>query len=168
MNSIACLPARRRVLGAAVAALFAGGVLAFSPYGAPAMAQTSAPDAPQVAPAAPPQPSPHVAHGPASVADLAEGLLDAVVNISTSQTVKGTEGQGAVPMPQLPEGSPFQDFFDDFFKDRQGGDEDGGAQKVQSLGSGFVVDADRASSSPTTTSSPMPTRSRSISPTAPS
>jgi len=35
MNSIACLPARRRVLGAAVAALFAGGVLAFSPYGAP-------------------------------------------------------------------------------------------------------------------------------------
>lgn len=28
------------------------------------------------------------AQGPASVADLAEGLLDAVVNISTSQTVK--------------------------------------------------------------------------------
>ncbi len=151
MNSIACLPARRRVLGAAVAALFAGGVLAFSPYGAPAMAQTSAPDAPQVAPAAPPQPSPHVAHGPASVADLAEGLLDSVVNISTSQTVKGTEGQGAVPMPQLPEGSPFQDFFDDFFnKDRQGngqggggGGNGGGGQKVQSLGSGFVVDADK-------------------------
>ncbi|HEY4191545.1 MAG TPA: serine protease, partial [Mesorhizobium sp.] len=59
-------------------------------------------------------------HGPESVADLAQGLLGAVVNISTSQTVKGTEGPGAVPMPQLPEGSPFQDFFDDFFKNREG------------------------------------------------
>ncbi|TIQ39219.1 MAG: serine protease, partial [Mesorhizobium sp.] len=60
------------------------------------------------------------ADGPASVADLAQGLLGAVVNISTSQRVKGTEGPGAVPMPQLPEGSPFQDFFDDFFKNRPG------------------------------------------------
>ncbi|TJV76268.1 MAG: DegQ family serine endoprotease [Mesorhizobium sp.] len=78
---------------------------------------------------------------PPSVADLAERLLGAVVNISTSQTVKGTEGPGAVPMPQLPEGSPFQDFFDDFFKNR-GGDK-GGGQKVQSLGSGFVIDAEQ-------------------------
>ncbi|MEC6999487.1 hypothetical protein VXQ18_05120 [Brucella abortus] len=40
------------------------------------------------------------AQGPASVADLAEGLLDAVVNISTSQTVKDDgEGDGPVPMP---------------------------------------------------------------------
>ncbi|RUT96315.1 trypsin-like peptidase domain-containing protein, partial [Mesorhizobium sp. M7A.T.Ca.TU.009.02.1.1] len=82
------------------------------------------------------------ADGPASVADLAQGLLGAVVNISTSQTVKGTEGPGAVPMPQLPEGSPFQDFFDDFFKNR-GGDKDNGSQKVQSLGSGFVIDAEQ-------------------------
>ncbi|TIX35490.1 MAG: serine protease, partial [Mesorhizobium sp.] len=52
------------------------------------------------------------------------------------------EGPGAVPMPQLPEGSPFQDFFDDFFKNR-GGDKGGGGQKVQSLGSGFVVDAEQ-------------------------
>lgn len=81
-------------------------------------------------------------HGPESVADLAQGLLGAVVNISTSQTVKGTDGPGAVPMPQLPEGSPFQDFFDDFFKNREG-DRDGGAQKVQSLGSGFVIDAEK-------------------------
>ncbi|HEU0222490.1 MAG TPA: Do family serine endopeptidase, partial [Paracoccaceae bacterium] len=41
----------------------------------------------------------------------------------------------------LPEGSPFQDFFDDFFKDRQ--DQEGGDRKVQSLGSGFVVDAEQ-------------------------
>jgi serine protease Do len=76
--------------------------------------------------------------GPASVADLAEGLLEAVVNISTSQKIKGTEGQGTVPMPQAPDGSPFQDFFDEFFKDREGG---GGQRQVQSLGSGFVIDA---------------------------
>ncbi|MHA6684523.1 DegQ family serine endoprotease [Mesorhizobium sp. A556] len=86
--------------------------------------------------------APVTGHGPESVADLAEGLLGAVVNISTSQTVKGTEGPGAVPMPQLPEGSPFQDFFDDFFKNREG-EKGGGSQKVQSLGSGFVVDADQ-------------------------
>jgi serine protease Do len=84
------------------------------------------------------------AKGPESVADLAEGLLDAVVNISTSQTITGTDGPGAVPMPQLPEGSPFQDFFDEFFKNGPGGQGGGGGQnsrKAQSLGSGFVVDA---------------------------
>ena len=82
------------------------------------------------------------AKGPESVADLAEGLLDAVVNISTSQTIAGTDGP-VVPMPQLPEGSPFQDFFDEFFKNN-GQDGGGGGQnsrKAQSLGSGFVVDA---------------------------
>src|SRR5690606_26668370 len=44
------------------------------------------------------------------------------------------------------EGSPFQDFFDDFFKNRPGEGGDGGqgrSQKVQSLGSGFVVDAEK-------------------------
>jgi serine protease Do len=66
----------------------------------------------------------------------------AVVNISTSQRVKGTEGPGAVPMPELPEGSPFQDFFDDFFKDREGEGQGGAPRKVQSLGSGFVIDAE--------------------------
>ncbi|MBA3448705.1 MAG: DegQ family serine endoprotease [Pseudaminobacter sp.] len=81
--------------------------------------------------------------GPASVADLAEGLLGAVVNISTSQNVKGTEAPNAVPMPELPEGSPFQDFFDEFFQDREGNNGGGGSQKVQSLGSGFVVDAEK-------------------------
>src|SRR5690606_32767354 len=79
-------------------------------------------------------------HGPASVADLAEGLLDAVVNISTSQNV-GRRGGGRVtptPRPGLPEGSPFQEFFDEFFNER--GEEEGG-RRVQSLGSGFIIDA---------------------------
>ncbi len=75
-------------------------------------------------------------NGPASVADLAEGLLDAVVNISTSQNVKDDEGAG--PAPRAPDGSPFQEFFNDFFNKQQGGK--GGNHNVSSLGSGFVID----------------------------
>nr|WP_244540178.1 Do family serine endopeptidase [Kaistia soli] len=79
------------------------------------------------------------ANGPASVADLAEGLLDSVVNISTSQTVEGTRG---MPAPQTPDGLPFQEFFNDFFKKPKGGaDAEPPKRRVQSLGSGFVVDA---------------------------
>ena len=74
--------------------------------------------------------------GPDSVADLAEGLLDAVVNISTSQNVKDED---KAPTPQVPEGSPFQDFFDEFFKG-EGGDGSNQPQTVNSLGSGFVID----------------------------
>lgn len=75
--------------------------------------------------------------GPASVADLAERLQDAVVNISTSQTLPAERN---IQMPKAPDGSPLQEFFDEFFKKQQGL---GGGQprKVQSLGSGFVIDA---------------------------
>ncbi|POF28682.1 Do family serine endopeptidase [Roseibium marinum] len=75
------------------------------------------------------------AQGPVSVADLAENLADAVVNISTAQTV---QGQRSVPMPEVPEGSPFQEFFEEFFN-RQNRDNDQ-PRRVQSLGSGFVID----------------------------
>lgn len=78
--------------------------------------------------------SPVVAQGPDSVADLASGLLGAVVNISTSQSV-AEEGEG--PLPQVPEGSPFQELFEDFYKNREGGESN---SKVNSLGSGFVID----------------------------
>ena len=74
--------------------------------------------------------------GPASVAPLAEKLIDAVVNISTSQTVKGAQG---VPLPNVPKGSPFEEFFEDFFNRRGGRQQQD--RKVSSLGSGFVVDA---------------------------
>jgi serine protease Do len=83
----------------------------------PPVAETLNPDAPGVPPA------PRTAHGPASVADVAEPLLDAVVNISTSQTMKDA-GRG-IPAPKAPEGSPLQEFFDDL---------------AESMGSGFVID----------------------------
>ena len=82
--------------------------------------------------------------GPASIADLAQGLLDSVVNISTSQTVKDENGEEkAEPAPQLPEGSPFQEFFDDFFSEENQKDGGSAARKMQSLGSGFVIDAEK-------------------------
>ncbi len=90
--------------------------------------------------------APALARGPDGIADVAERVIDAVVNISTSQTVEakgGAEGRGA--MPQVPPGSPFEEFFDDFFKNRRGGP--GGSKggdmqprKTNSLGSGFIVD----------------------------
>jgi serine protease Do len=76
-------------------------------------------------------------NGPQSISPLAERLIDAVVNISTTQTVKGSEG---VPLPKVPKGSPFEEFFDDFFTKR-GGKGGGQDRKVSSLGSGFVIDA---------------------------
>src|SRR5262249_33352459 len=64
--------------------------------------------------------SPASARGPEGIADVAEKVIDAVVNISTSQTVEA-KGGGSSTMPQLPPGSPFEEFFDDFFKNRRGG-----------------------------------------------
>jgi serine protease Do len=74
-------------------------------------------------------------NGPTSVAPLAKRLSDAVVNIATSQTVKGPEG---VPLPRVPKGAPFEDFFDDFFNKRGGIPHSD--RKISSLGSGFVID----------------------------
>ncbi len=91
--------------------------------------------------------SPAAARGPEGIADVAEKVIDAVVNISTSQTVEA-KGGGSSTMPQLPPGSPFEEFFDDFFKNRRGpgggkggerGD-NGPPRKTNSLGSGFIID----------------------------
>ncbi len=79
------------------------------------------------------------AAGPASVADLAEGLLDSVVNISTSQTVAAEK---AIPLPQAPQGSPLQEFFEEYFKNHGKNGNGGAPRKIQSLGSGFVIDAE--------------------------
>jgi serine protease Do len=79
---------------------------------------------------------------PATFADLAERLLPAVVNISTTQTVQANQGPD---MPQFPPGSPFEEFFKDFF-DKQGRGGGGGGKpaprRAQSLGSGFIIDAE--------------------------
>jgi len=83
---------------------------------------------------------------PETFAPLAERLLPAVVNISSSQSVRNN-GRGNVPMPEFPPGSPFEEFFRDFFEQQQqgqGGPGGGGPnappRRAQSLGSGFIID----------------------------
>src|SRR3954470_14116022 len=93
--------------------------------------------------------TPTLARGPENIADVAEKVIDAVVNISTSQKGEargGGSGGGQQAVPQLPPGSPFEEFFEEFFKNRrgQGGDDQGSnrsPRRVNSLGSGFIVDA---------------------------
>src|SRR5262245_11996403 len=89
--------------------------------------------------------SPAAARGPEGIADVAEQVIDAVVNVSTKQSVDLRNG-GA--MPQLPPGSPFEEFFEEFFKNRRGQPGQNGQnnqtptpRRVNSLGSGFIVDA---------------------------
>jgi serine protease Do len=77
------------------------------------------------------------ADAPKSFADLAENLSPAVVNISTSTKVTQRLDR-EFSMPDLPPGSPFEDFFKEFFDERQ----QQGPRKVMSLGSGFVIDPD--------------------------
>lgn len=88
--------------------------------------------------------TPVMAQGPVSVADLAEGLLDSVVNISTRQSVEAEAPSRRNNRPQLPEGSPFQEFFDEFFDQQRPGQpqQRSGPRSVSSLGSGFVIDAE--------------------------
>ena len=115
---------------------------------------------------------------PDSFADLAQTLLPAVVNISSTQNAQpDSEGAQKGPeMPVFPPGSPFEQFFKDFMnRHGHGGDGNGGdggngggdgaqgendqppggdgggngpapdapsghGHKMQSLGSGFIVD----------------------------
>ncbi|HVH75025.1 MAG TPA: DegQ family serine endoprotease [Stellaceae bacterium] len=79
---------------------------------------------------------------PASFADLVDKLSPAVVNISTIETLKPEQG-GNNPssrLPQFPPGSPFDQFFHNFF-DRPGQSQrEAAPRRASSLGSGFIVD----------------------------
>ena len=86
--------------------------------------------APRVAGAVPP---------PQSFADIVERITPAVVNISTTKAMRGgAQSAPDFPFPQPPPGSPFEDFFREFF-DRDRSPEDM-PRRTASLGSGFVVD----------------------------
>ena len=88
--------------------------------------------------------APAWARGPDGIADVAERVIDAVVNVSSSQTVDNNRSSAA---PSLPPGSPFEEFFDEFFRNRRGGQQGDNNQnrqntprRVNSLGSGFIID----------------------------
>ncbi|MGE4312997.1 MAG: DegQ family serine endoprotease [Pseudobdellovibrionaceae bacterium] len=76
---------------------------------------------------------------PASFADLAERLLPAVVNISSTQKVE-TDTTMPPDFPEFPEGSPFKDFFEEFMDRRAPGMP---VIPPTSLGSGFVIDGEK-------------------------
>ncbi len=78
--------------------------------------------------------------GPSGFADLAEKLLPAVVNISTTQTVNAREGFEGFPDIQLPPGSPFEEFFKDFLQGQRGADGKARKRRATALGSGFIID----------------------------
>ncbi|HCS13193.1 MAG: trypsin [Zetaproteobacteria bacterium CG06_land_8_20_14_3_00_59_53] len=71
---------------------------------------------------------------PDSFADLAESQADAVVNISTTQIVKGQAG-GLPPGFGFPPGSPFEQFFHDFQQNQP-------EQERHALGTGFIISPD--------------------------
>ena len=70
---------------------------------------------------------------PVTFADLAEQISPSVVNITTSTMIAGRTG----PQGLVPDGSPFEDFFND--PQRGPGD---GARRSSALGSGFVISDD--------------------------
>jgi len=67
---------------------------------------------------------------PPSFADLAELVSPSVVNITTSTTI----AERTMPRGVVPEGSPFEDFFNNGPR--------GGPQRSSALGSGFVISSD--------------------------
>ena len=69
---------------------------------------------------------------PESFADLAERLLPAVVNISSTQVTRERSQRGP-EVPQFPPGSPFEDWFREFLERNR---PESTPRRVSSLGSG--------------------------------
>lgn len=88
--------------------------------------------------------------GPDTIADMVEENLDAVVNISTTRFIETASGRTMPNIPNMPEGSPFEDLFKEFFNEKlfeqnkndDSKDKKPRRQKVGSLGSGFIISAD--------------------------
>ncbi len=109
----------------ALATLLSTTVLPWQPARAQVIAPTPAPAAPSGA--------------PASFADLAERLLPAVVNISSTQKAEERADRGT-GVPQFPPGSPFEQFFKDFLQRHGNNVQPPPGARAISLGSGFIID----------------------------
>jgi len=70
---------------------------------------------------------------PDSFADLVEELIPSVVSIASTTIVKNQQ-----PMPRFPEGSPFDEFFKDYFDNEQR--QSPSQRPMIGLGSGFIID----------------------------
>ena len=72
-------------------------------------------------------------------ADLVERVGPAVVRIAAGKQDGGAE---EVPLPQFPPGSPFEEFFRDFFDRERPNNGQQRPRRATSQGSGFVIDED--------------------------
>lgn len=81
-------------------------------------------------------PSAFARAAPENLADLAEVLSPAVVNISTEQVIEKADGQGN------PRGkaTPFDELFQDFFDSPES--QSSGPRRAAAMGSGFIIDAE--------------------------
>ena len=73
---------------------------------------------------------------PSSFADLVETLSPAVVSIASTTIVKNTNSQKE--MPQFPEGSPFDEFFKEYFDNERRNSPS--QRPMTGLGSGFIIE----------------------------
>ena len=80
----------------------------------------------------------NAAEAPQSFADLVDKLSPAVVNISTTQVVKGYD-TSELNTPLFPKGSPFEQF-NQALKDQLSKQAQPQSRKATSLGSGFIID----------------------------
>ena len=70
-----------------------------------------------------------------SFADLVEGLVPGVVSIASKTIIKNDYEQ---QMPRFPEGSPFDEFFKDYFEREN--PQSPSQRPMMGLGSGFIID----------------------------
>ena len=73
---------------------------------------------------------------PSSFADLVENLSPSVVSIASTTIVKDNNSQN--PMPRFPEGSPFDEFFKEYFDNERR--KSPSQRPMTGLGSGFIID----------------------------
>jgi len=73
---------------------------------------------------------------PDSFADLVEELMPSVVSIASTTIIKNKNNQ---PTPKFPEGSPFDDFFKDYFENEKRNFPS--QRPMIGLGSGFIIDS---------------------------
>ena len=121
----------RRAGAAALALALLGGASGARLEAQPVLSPGSGARPPAAAPA---DPQGDIRRSSDFLADLAQNLLDSVVNISTSQQLSASRSD---PIPDVPESAPHRDFFDEFHERQRRGDN---LRRVQSLGSGFIVD----------------------------
>jgi len=128
VRKLSSVPSPSSLTASTLAALLLGGSL----LSGAALAE-------EVAPLGDKVPDRNQSFAPPSFAPLVEKVAPAVVNISTSKQLQAGD-QPEMQMPQFPPGSPFEEFFKDFFDQNRRQHQPDRPRRAVSLGSGFIVD----------------------------